>query len=380
MEKVFSAYSASRAKRAVKINYMQNKRIAYFISPHGYGHAARAAAVMEAIYRLNPDICFDIFTSIPEIFIRDSVSVKFQYHSVLTDIGLVQSSPLHADINETVKQLDLFFPIKPDLINMLEGILKNQGSELVICDIAPAGIAAAKRAGIPSVLIENFTWDWLYQGYTGSNSNMERHIDYLKHLFSQADHHIQARPACCPGSPELTTYPISRKPRTSARATRKKFNIEEQEKLVIISMGGVPDQYPFLQELCTYEDYRFIIPCSVEELKIQDNLILLPRQSGYFHPDLINACDAVIGKTGYSTLAEIYHAGVPFGYIAREDFRESEVLVTFIKEYMKGLPIRENDFYNGEWVSILPGLIALPRIRREEQDGASQVAEFICRQ
>jgi len=31
-------------------------RIAFFISPHGYGHAARAAAVMEALHRLDPEV------------------------------------------------------------------------------------------------------------------------------------------------------------------------------------------------------------------------------------------------------------------------------------------------------------------------------------
>ena len=29
--------------------------MAYFISPHGYGHAARAAAVMEAMYGIDPE-------------------------------------------------------------------------------------------------------------------------------------------------------------------------------------------------------------------------------------------------------------------------------------------------------------------------------------
>jgi UDP-N-acetylglucosamine:LPS N-acetylglucosamine transferase len=124
-------------------------------------------------------------------------------------------------------------------------------------------------------------------------------------------------------------------------------------------------------------DYRFIIPGPVHDLTVQDNLILLPHQSGYFHPDLINACDAVIGKVGYSTVAEIYYAGVPFGYIARENFRESQVLVTFIEKNMAGLPLSERDFYSGEWVSMLPDLLALPRIKREVPDGAAQAAGYI---
>jgi hypothetical protein len=41
--------------------------IAYFISPHGFGHASRAAAVMEALYKIESSIRFEIFTTTPII-------------------------------------------------------------------------------------------------------------------------------------------------------------------------------------------------------------------------------------------------------------------------------------------------------------------------
>ncbi len=78
------------------------KRIAYFISPHGYGHAARASAVMEELYGIDPEIEFDIFTKVPQWFFEDSLSGGFEYYSVLTDIGLVQRTPLKVDLSETL--------------------------------------------------------------------------------------------------------------------------------------------------------------------------------------------------------------------------------------------------------------------------------------
>ncbi len=54
-----------------------NYRIAYFISPHGFGHAARAAAVMEATYEMDPAIRFEIFTQVPRWFFHDSLSGNF---------------------------------------------------------------------------------------------------------------------------------------------------------------------------------------------------------------------------------------------------------------------------------------------------------------
>jgi hypothetical protein len=38
-------------------------RIACFVSSHGFGHAARASAIMEAVTEKNSSICFDIFTT-----------------------------------------------------------------------------------------------------------------------------------------------------------------------------------------------------------------------------------------------------------------------------------------------------------------------------
>ena len=42
-----------------------NKTIAYFVSPHGFGHASRAAAVMEALHDLDSSLKFEIFTKEP---------------------------------------------------------------------------------------------------------------------------------------------------------------------------------------------------------------------------------------------------------------------------------------------------------------------------
>jgi hypothetical protein len=107
-------------------------------------------------------------------------------------------------------------------------------------------------------------------------------------------------------------------------------------------------------------------------------MVLMPHRSSFFHPDLINACDAVIGKVGYSTLAEVYHAGNPFGYVARQDFRESPALTAYIAQHMPGIAITPEQFDDGSWLSQLPQLLALPRLTRHEPNGADQAAHFIC--
>ena len=354
-----------------------DQSIAYFISPHGYGHAARAAGVMEALLDLDPLIRFEIFTEVPSWFFDDSFSVNFGYHSLLTDIGLVQRTPLRADLSETVQRLNHFLPFDALKIRDLAKRIQKLKCCLIICDIAPMGILVAKEAQIPSLLIENFTWDWIYQGYAEQDERIGDHISYLKGVFNSAHFHVQTEPICDPRNVDLTTFPVSRKMKTPTQEIRKKLSIPPDTKAVLITMGGIEEQYNFLEQLTRKRDVCFVIPGATREVKIHGNLVRLPHHSDYFHPDLVNACDAVIGKVGYSTLAEIYYAGVPFGYVARSRFRESQILVSFIENQMYGLPISGDQFYSGHWLTYLPHLLALPRINRKDPRGAEQVARFV---
>jgi UDP-N-acetylglucosamine:LPS N-acetylglucosamine transferase len=92
----------------------------------------------------------------------------------------------------------------------------------------------------------------------------------------------------------------------------------------------------------------------------------------------VNASDAVVGKAGYSTLAEVYYAGVPFGYMSRVMFRESHILAAYITQHMYGLPMAEALLYNGGWRSAVEKLLALPRLTLRDTQGADQVARFAC--
>lgn len=47
------------------------------------------------------------------------------------------------------------------------------------------GIVVAQKARVPSVLIENFTWDWVYENYVSADFPADQHVDYLKRYLSQ---------------------------------------------------------------------------------------------------------------------------------------------------------------------------------------------------
>ena len=356
---------------------MPLKRIAYFVSPHGFGHAARAAAVMEALSEIDKVAQFEIFTSVPSWFFRDSMSAAFNYHHLVTDIGFVQKNAFQADLEDTLHALNDFFPLAPSLIGEIAQKIESLNCSLIVCDISPMGILVAKNTRIPSILIENFTWDWIYQQYTDSDDRIRRHIAYLQPIFNAVDFHIQTEPVCSRNSADLITAPVSRKIKTTAGEIRKRLGLVADGKMVLVTTGGIPQSYGFLDKLRKLPEVTFVLPGAGPKTNRVDNLIILPHRSDFYHPDLVNAADAVFGKVGYSTLSEIFHAGVPFGYVARSNFRESESMVQFIQGQMPGIPVSESEFSNGDWTVNLTNLLEIAPIKRNVANGAEQIGRFI---
>jgi hypothetical protein len=353
--------------------------VAVFVSPHGFGHAARASSVMQAVHDIQPGVSFEVFTTVPPWFFEASLTAPFSYHELVTDIGMVQHSPLQEDLSMTIDRLNRFLPLEPCLIDRLAQQLSDLGCRLVICDIAPMGILAGRQAGIPSILVENFTWDWIYQGYLNRSKRMGKHVDYLRRIFDAADHHIQTEPVCERRKADLITPPACRKTRTSRSEIRRQLGVPANKKVVLITMGGIEVRFDFAHALRDQPDVTFVLPGANRSTKSTGNLVLLPHHSDFFHPDLVNASDGIIGKLGYSTVAEVYHAGVPFGYVPRRHFPESAILADYVDRKIPSLSIDEAGFHTGRWASQIPKLLALKQKKPTLPNGSEPIADYIRR-
>ncbi len=354
-------------------------RIAYVITPHGFGHAGRAIAVMQALQGLCPAVELEVITRVPEVFFAHSLDLPFDYLDVRTDVGMVQITPIREDPVATVAELDRFLPPDGEILDRLAKHLARRGTDLVICDIAPVGIAVARRAGIPSLLIENFTWDWIYEGYLDQAPGFARHVAFLRDLFDAADHRLQTEPISMPREGVPAVPPVSRVHRDPG-SIRGALGIPDDRRMVVLSMGGHDAHYPWLGELARFDEVVFVVPGGARELRWEGNSLLLPVHSGVYHPDLIAASDALVGKVGYSTVAEVYDAGVPFGCVARPRFREATVLAAFAEHRMPGIAIGMEEFEQGDWIPRLPRLLAAPRVERTGPRGAELAARHVLGQ
>ena len=287
--------------------------IAFFITPHGFGHASRATGLMQAIAQQIPDSEFIVFSTIPEWFYQEA-HLQVKTIPLQCDVGVVQKTPFIEDFETTLKELEKMYPIQPAVLDKITEELHSNKVNLVICDIAAIGILAAKQASIPSVLIENFTWDWIYKPFANAYAQFKEFSAYLSSIYPRADLRIQTEPLC------------------------ERIN---------------------------------------NAFKRIGNLIYLPHHSDFYHPDLIQAADFIIGKAGYSTVAEVFHAGIPFGFISRSRSRETRPLADFIKSNIPSIEISEEQYRSEEWLEMLPQIFALSARSHPQQNGAFDVIEIL---
>lgn len=310
--------------------------IAAFISSHGFGHASRLSAIIESVTWKNPAVKISIFTETPRWVFEDSLSCPFAYQKARTDVGIVQLTPIEMDIPGTLRKLETFIAELPLNADMIAEKLRKEAVDFVVADISPLGIVSANRAGIPVLLLENFTWDWIYEPFSRKYPRFTEISAAMKRIFESASIHGQYLPACVPSeSCDFELPPVSRKPRTSADAVRQRLGVRPDEKLAIVAMGGIPAEYRTLERIrSAYPDVVFAFTGIFPEMSRKNNVLQIPHHSDFFHPDLVQAADFVFGKVGYSTYSEIYNLQKPFAYLIRSDFRESSVL----KEALTALP------------------------------------------
>ncbi len=349
------------------------KEIGCFISSHGYGHAMRMTAVLEQLQQEISGVHPHLFTTLPRKLFTPPLTA-FSYHERVTDIGLVQHDAFRTNLEATLSQLNSFLPYPTTLVDELAAICKD--FKLILCDISPLGIAVAQRAKVPSVLIENFTWDWIYTPYITKEPRLQKHATYLADQFSRADHHIQTEPLCQPTKTALHCGPIFRQVRSPPTEVQRALECDGRQT-IFISMGGIPLELDYANILAAHPQYYFVIAGQEKSEKVKDNLYFIDKETNLYHPDIINSVDFVVCKSGYSTIAECYQAGVPLACVSRSIFPESKVMEKFIRNNLDGKILTEDEFRTGKWVEKIPAVPKRKHPKTVKSNGAHLVTQFL---
>lgn len=331
--------------------------------------------MLAALHRLT-GARVELFTNVPRWFFDESIPGIFRHHHEVVDVGFRQRSALRFDLDATVEELGGFLPFEAEELDRLARQVRAADCRAVLCDISPLGVAVAERAGIPSVVVENFTWGWLYEPLQDRAPPLASYGAELDRWLERADVHRQARPVCLPRPGLEEVPPISREARSSRAETRVRLGVGEDEPLTVITMGGYGEDLPFLERLKERRGERFLVT-GAPATEVDANLLLFDNATPLFMPDLLEAADAVVAKLGYGTVAEVWRAGIPFAWVTRDDFREMEALEAFAQEELQGFGMQAGEFGEGAWIERLNALRELER-RPRGPGGAERVAEVLA--
>ena len=357
----------------------KTKSIGVFITSHGFGHATRTCAVLNEISKAKPT-SFVIFSTLPQWFFSQNLNYEnFELVCIKTDVGLVQKSPFAHDLEETLLELNKFLSFDNADFNQALELSKEKKFDLIICDISPLGLEIAFRLGIPSVLIENFTWGWIYEEFSKIHSGWTNIIRRINEVFDQANLHIQAKPFCLEGKDSLKTPPISRCVVKNPNEIKESLGCNQSSTMVLLTTGGITKQLNLTYKLKAHSDYTFIVSGDFKEISKDQNIISLPMNSHEHYPDIVNASSLVVGKVGYGTLSECWATNTPLLGCYRDNFRESEVLRDFALHNLTHIEISIEDFENMNWISEIQKILQKVKIadQNSHPNGASLAAMYI---
>lgn len=347
--------------------------VAFYITGHGLGHAARSVEIIKSIYRKNPSIKFYLRTSVPLWFIEDSLkeSINYDYHNVLIDIGVVQRDALRLDKLGTLESFSQFWASRKDLIFEEVKCLSKKKIDFVISDISPIAFLVAQKMGIPSIAISNFVWSYIYNDYVKKYPQYSYLIDEINAAYGTAAFALRY-PFYGDFSCFDTVYDIGLVGRKTLKTRNEILNIlpaASCKKIILIAFGGFSVDSNFADKINLGSEYYIVDATTLKHTSSEEFLTV---------PDIVSVASAVITKPGYGIVSECILAQTPMLYTSRGDFAEYGKLVSGMKKYIPACFIPQKSLFAGNIKPYLDRLFSImPKKALISNSGADDAANII---
>ncbi|MEO7270948.1 MAG: hypothetical protein ABIX28_17280 [Vicinamibacterales bacterium] len=341
--------------------------VAFYISGHGFGHASRQIEIVNALGAASPATPILIRTSAPRWLFDRTVRVPVTLVPGEIDTGVVQIDSLHLDATETIRRASAFYQTLDERARAEATLLHHHRISGVVSDAPPLGCAAAHAAGIPSIVISNFTWDWIYDGY----GEELREAPGLRETIRQTY-------ALAAGGWRLPMYGgfesiapladlpfVARHARHARAEVRQVCGLPADRPIALLSFGGYGVRDVDLRRLDCLDAVTVLLTHDgTFDEAVPDGVALLAEPhlygSGLRYEDLVAAVDVVITKPGYGIISECVANQTALLYTSRGRFVEYDVLVREMPRFLRCGYIDHEDLFSGRWGASLAALLASP--------------------
>jgi L-arabinokinase len=370
--------------------------IVFYISGHGFGHASRDIEIIRALRGLAPDRPITVCTQAPRQLFERVLEEGVEIRVVECDTGLIQIDSLRADEGASVRRAAEFYGRFDVAVSREAEFLRERRAALVLGDIPPLAYAAAASAGIDSVAIGNFTWDWIYEGFPEHVSAHPQLLPTIRGAYALAS--LALRLPLHGGFAGLdhAVRDIPFIARQSGRArtdVRRALGLPEGP-LLLLSFGGYGLRGLNVRTPALLRGYTLVItddasgrelwrdrasdgPSSFPVVQIAQTQL---ERLGYRYEDLVRAVDIVVTKPGYGIVSECVANDTAILYTSRGRFPEYDVLVTGMQRYVRSQFIPQEALLAGEWEPYLTRLLAAPAPQEHPRtDGAQVTAEIVLK-
>jgi L-arabinokinase len=361
-----------------------SRTVFFYVSGHGFGHTIRQIAVMTALAARTPGVQIFVRTTAPSWLLERSAPFAYTLLNDDTDTGVVQRDSLTLDESETIRRASAFYTQLEIRACDEARLLERHGAHVVITDAPPLACAAASLAGIPSFVCANFTWDWIYEGYspprdliTAIGGAYRRATAGWRMPMHGGFESIES----IVDIPFVARHARVDLPRDEVRRT---LGLPVDRRLALISFGGYGleglrldscDCLPSWQVVTTARQRRCDTSPDAAVLTVAERAIY---SAGLRYEDLVRAVDVVVTKPGYGIIADCVANGTAMLYTSRGRFAEYDVLVSEMPRYLRSRFIETDDLRAGRWRQALDTLMRQPMPpERPRTDGANVVAEMI---
>jgi hypothetical protein len=304
--------------------------ILYYITGHGFGHAVRSHQVIRALLSADPDLTIHVRTNAPQWLFANSPS-PVVYSRQTLDVGIIQRDSLHMEIAETLDSCRMLYDGAGELIDQELAFVRAHNIQLIVGDTPPLAFEIAARAGLPSVSITNFTWDFIYRVYLDEHPGFVPLLEQMTAYYNQTSLALTL-PYPCDTSmfPRQQAIPwVARRSSLTKEAARVKFGLPQWATLVLLSFGGLGlDRIPWQM---LKQQRQFLFVATGDAKRSEGNIVILPDTQSQYE-DLVCAIDAIVTKPGYGIVADVLAHRLPILYTDRGEFAEFAKLVEALRD------------------------------------------------